>query len=74
MSESRFEGASKSGAIQEALANAIIAAKDGLRTDFVTWRLEELSGEDGGFAMVRNIIARIHARSPSGSNKKGKKK
>jgi hypothetical protein len=74
MSETRFEGVSKKGAIQEALANAITAAKDGLRTDFVAWRLEELSGEYGGFAMVRNLTAKIHVRSPSGSNKKGKRK
>lgn len=73
MSEGTFEGTSKNGDIQEALAAAIDAAKDGLRTDFVRWRLEELSGEDGGFVLVRDVTVRIHARSPSDSEDKGKK-
>lgn len=73
MSEGKFEGTSKNGDIQEALAEAIAAAKAGLRTDLVRWRLEELSGEDGGFVLVRDITVRIHAKSPSESENKGKK-
>lgn len=67
MSEGTFEGKSKNGDIQEALADAIAAAKTGLITDFVRWRLEQLSGEDGGFIPVRDVIVKIHARGPSES-------
>jgi len=73
MSEGKFEGTSKNGDVQEALAEAIAAAKDGLRTDFVRWRLEELTGEDGGFVLVRDVTVRIHAKSPSESEDQGKK-
>ena len=74
MSEGTFEGTSKNGDIQEALAEAIAAAKGGLSTDHVKWRLEELSGEDGGFVLVNEVTVKIHAESPSTSEGKGKKK
>lgn len=65
MSKGTFEGKSKKNDIQEALEEAIAAAKAGLITDFVRWRLEQLSGEDGGIVGVRDLIVRIHARGPS---------
>jgi len=65
MSEGNFEGTSKNGDIQEALAEAISAAKSGLTTDFVRWQLEQLFGEDGGFVLVQNVTVRIHAQTAS---------
>jgi flavin-binding protein dodecin len=71
MSRGKFTGTSKNGDIQEALANAIGAAKDGLKTDLVRWTLDEISGEDGGFVLVRDITVKINART--GSKTGGKK-
>ena len=71
MSGRKFKGTSKNGDIQEALAIAIAAAKDGLKTDLVRWTLEEVSGEDGGFVLVTDVTVTINARS--GSKAGGKK-
>ena len=65
MSEGSFEGRSNNNDIQEALAEATAAAKDGLRSELVRWRLEEVSGEDGGFVEVRDLTVKIHAQSTS---------
>lgn len=66
MSEGNFEGKSKNGDIQEALDDAIGAAKTGLKSERVSWRLEQVSGEDGGFVPDRDLRVKIHARSGSG--------
>lgn len=65
MAKGTFEGKAENGDIQEALADAIGKAKAGLRSEIVKWRLERLSGEDGGIAPHREVIVRIQAQSPS---------
>lgn len=64
MPKTKFEGTSARGDINEALQNAIGAAKDGLKSEQVEWRLEELSGVNGGFVPQNDITVRIHARRP----------
>jgi hypothetical protein len=62
MSEGSFEGKSDKNDIEEALAEAIAAAKVGLRSERVQWRLEEVSGVDGGFIPSHELTIKIHAR------------
>ena len=59
MSAGTFEGVSKNGQFEEALAIAIAAAMKGLKTDLVRWTLKEISGEDGRSAPVRNLRVTI---------------
>ena len=59
MSAGTFEGVSKKGQFEEALAIAIAAAMKGLKTDLVRWTLKEMSGEDGGAAPVHNLKVTI---------------
>jgi hypothetical protein len=70
MSRGKFEGTSKNGDLQEALALAIAAAKEGLKSTLVRWKLDEVSGEDGGFVQVTDITVKISARTPPASSKK----
>lgn len=56
-----FEGTSTNGNIQEALDNAIFNAKETLHTDYVVWEMQKISGEDGGFVLVRNLTLTISA-------------
>jgi hypothetical protein len=70
MSRGKFEGTSKSGDLQEALGIAIAAAKGGLKTDLVKWKLEEVSGENGGFVLVTDLTAKISAHTPAKSGRK----
>jgi hypothetical protein len=65
MSAGTFEGVSKNGQFEEALATAIAAAKKGLKTDLVRWTLIEVSGEDRGSALVHNLKVTIDARLPT---------
>jgi hypothetical protein len=64
MKEGSFEGMSENGLIQEALNNAIEIAKETLKTDLIKWKLEEMSGEDGGFIQKHFLSIKIHAQSP----------
>ena len=59
MSAGTFEGVSKNGQLDEALAIAIAAAVKGLKTDLVRWTLREVSGEHGGSALVHNLKVTI---------------
>jgi hypothetical protein len=59
---SRFEGTSNQGDFNEALQNAIAAAKDGLTTSFVTWKLLDVSGQNGGFVGVNDLTVSIEAQ------------
>ncbi len=68
MKEGSFIGTSNSGNFQEALSNAIATAKETLETDFIKWKLEELSGEDGGFVTVQVLSVKINAQSPTHSS------
>jgi hypothetical protein len=49
--------------LHAALHEAIAAAKEGLHTDLVTWKVLEISGEDGGFALVTNLTVKIQAKA-----------
>ena len=68
MSAGSFEGKSNNNDIEEALAEAIDAAKAGLTSERVEWRLEEVSGVDGGFVPSHELTVKIYARS--GAEKK----
>jgi uncharacterized protein YecT (DUF1311 family) len=59
-----FEGISEKGDFQEALADAIQKAKNSLKTDFVTWKLGEILGENGGFVGVNCLKVSITASPP----------
>ena len=59
-----FEGLSEKGNFQEALFQAIQKAKEQFKTDFVTWKLNEISGEDGGFVNVTRLTVSINANPP----------
>ena len=63
----KFQGASDRGDFQEAVANAIAAAKNGLKTDFVRWKLVDVSGQNGGFVLVDEITVTIQAQGPGHS-------
>jgi hypothetical protein len=56
-----FQGTSKTHDFHEALDAAIAAAKIGLDTTLIHWKLLEMSGEDGGFAQVHDLTLSIHA-------------
>lgn len=59
-----FTGKSKSGNLTEALRDAINQAKDSLHTDFVTWKIEKITGSNGGFTQVNEISVTITASPP----------
>ena len=59
-----FEGTSQNGDLHEALAGAIRKAKNDLTTDHITWTLEKVSGENGGFVQVNNVTVTISAKGP----------
>lgn len=63
-----FIGTSTNGNFQEALNNAIIIAKETLKTDFIKWKIEELTGEDGGFVTVNILSVKINVQNPSHSS------
>jgi len=65
MGEGSFEGKSDKNDFEEALTEAIAAAKAGLTSERVVWRLEEVSGVDGGFIDVHELTVKIHAQTPS---------
>lgn len=56
-----FSGLSKNGEPHEAIDAAVAAAKDGLQTDAVKWRLLEFRGEYGGFVLQEHLTAVIEA-------------
>ena len=59
-----FAGTSDAGDLTEALTVAIQAAKQEMRTDFVTWMLESVKGESGGFSDVNRLTVTIVAQGP----------
>ena len=61
-----FRGTSERGDLAEALADAIRNAKQSLRTDLVTWTLQNISGENGGFVGVNRLTVTIRARAGHG--------
>lgn len=59
MPRPKFSGLSKNGNLHEAIDAAVAAAKNTLQTDFVQWRLAELTGEYGGFTHQEHLTAVI---------------
>ena len=60
---SKFEGTSNQGDFNEALQKAIAAALEGLSSTLITWRLLEVSGENGGVVGANNLTVAIEAQS-----------
>ena len=56
---------SKNGDINEALLQAFEKAKDELKTDFVRWELQALTGEYGGFTIQHHVSVTIKASGPA---------
>ena len=58
-----FTGTSERGNLEEALEHAIQQARKSLRTDFVTWAMEKISGQNGGFVQTNKVSVMIAASS-----------
>jgi len=71
MSYKKFDGKSAKGDFQDALSDAIRNAvqSTGVADELVTWKLEEVKGENGGIAGLNNITVTIHASFSSGKGK-----
>ena len=65
MSLFEFSGKSPSGNIEEALQLAFQAAKEGLRSSMVKWKIADISGISGGFVEVNEVAVRILAEPPN---------
>ncbi len=63
MSSKTFDGKSNTGNFQEALADAISNAiqSTGVADEHITWKLEEVKGENGSIAGLNNITVTIKA-------------
>ena len=61
----RVTGTSKRGDWREALADAIKRAKEQLPSDYVTWSLCEVGGENGGIVLVDVVSITIEASPAS---------
>jgi hypothetical protein len=59
-----FKGTSRTGDVEEALANAIAAAQRSVRHPdaMVEWTLKSISGRSGGIAGFREVTISIEAR------------
>jgi hypothetical protein len=57
-----FTGISRRGRLEEALADAITAAKAGIPSDYVEWKLLDVSGKDGGFTLVQEVEVTIEVQ------------
>ena len=68
MSQFEFTGQSSSGDISEALLAAIQAAKEGIPSSMVYWKIAEISGASGGFVEKNDVTVKIHAQAPNPKN------
>ena len=59
-----IQGLSKTGSLDEALADAIQKSKQSLQTDLVRWELISVYGENGGFIRKNELVVRITATGP----------
>ncbi|MEK1889673.1 MAG: hypothetical protein AAAB35_19340 [Phyllobacterium sp.] len=59
----KFKGKSQLGSLDEALADAIRTAKETMQTDYVEWKLLSVSGADGGYVAVQDLVAEIEITS-----------
>jgi hypothetical protein len=64
MSQVEFSGTSASGDIAEALQLAIQAAKEGIPSSMVNWKIVDISGTSGGFVEVNEVVVKILAEPP----------
>ena len=60
-----FEGFSNSGDFSEALEDAVVKAKEALKSTLVEWRFVAASGSHGGFIQARSLRLVISASLPS---------
>jgi hypothetical protein len=56
-----YSGTSTGGNFAEALSQAIKAAKIGLQSDLVKWKITRIEGEDGGFVLKNDLTVTILA-------------
>lgn len=61
-----IKGESTNGNLQEALDNAIEIAKEKLKASYIDWKLETVSGTNGGFVEETKLFVVISAK-PHGS-------
>jgi hypothetical protein len=59
-----FTGLSKRGRLDEAIADAIEIAKRTIPSDYVEWKLCEVSGKNGGFVLAQEITVTIEVSIP----------
>jgi flavin-binding protein dodecin len=58
-----YKGTSRNGLLDEAIVEAIAAAKDAIPTDYIEWKLIEVSGVNGGFTQVNELSATLEITS-----------
>ncbi len=61
MKKGTFEGTSTNGSIDEAIANAILEAKEKLKTDLIIWNLESVIGINGGTQLSNMVTISMKA-------------
>jgi len=62
MKKETFEGTSTNGSIEEAVAKAIVLAKNKLKVDFLVWNLDSLVGANGGLVYSNIVTVSIKAK------------
>jgi len=60
-----YSGTSNTGNIAEAIEAAILAAKESIPADFVTWELASIQGKSGGFIDISSVTVSIRATGPT---------
>jgi hypothetical protein len=63
MKKGTFEGTSTNGSIEEAIINAINAAKHDLKSEMVSWKLDTLSGQNGGIAQTNMVTVSLKVKT-----------
>lgn len=62
-----FTGVSNQGNLQEAIENAISVAKTSIQSDYVEWKIGDVTGKDGGFTLVKELTVTIEVTKPTAS-------
>ena len=62
MKKETFEGTSTNGSIEEAVAKAIVLAKNKLKVDFLVWNLDSVVGANGGLIYSNIVTVSIKAK------------
>lgn len=63
MKKGKFEGTSTNGSIEDAITNAIDAAKHELKSEMISWKLDTVSGENGGITPINIVIVSVKAKA-----------